>query len=178
MRRYIIFLLFLPHLCYSQHWIDSVTVDHFSVQKEGSWVHMSGGGSYPETWKPGPHSMTYRTICYQLEVFTEKSDHHGAYIVNINGVDIDTINVKKATPEKDLRTWVAIWPTQENRTINLRPYGGTFVIDKIVRWVSGNPDYIPPGTEPCDSIYIPKIDTVFLTPKYYFLPDTLEIITQ
>jgi hypothetical protein len=174
MRFIFIVLLFITNIAYSQHWMDSVKLKSFHVMKTGEWIHMDKppwNGSYNK----GNASASYSTICYQLEVFTEKANHHGSYIVSINGIDQDTISCYKETFEPNMRTWAKIYTTQRNRTIKIRSLNTKpIVINSIRRWVSGNPDYVPPQTDcKSDTIYITKRDTIFLTPNYYFLPDSI-----
>ena len=163
-------------------WSDTILNDDNLMVYYGEWTHMNNPqsdgsiqtGSYPN------NDESY-VFCgddiagvwmFGFDIYTELSDGHEAYIVEVDGIDIDTVNVKDSRNSANHLTYSVRFEQRENYQrknykIRLRRYGGYFVLNKIVRWG----DHIPGGTIPpidppidCipDTVYSVKIDTIYL----------------
>ena len=194
MKKIIFLLLFLSTFSSAQIWTDTIpdwdhdNIANIKIQYSRDWVHMDHGGSYP---KNNDAMAVYQFWGQGIDVYTELMHHHEAYIVNIDGVDIDTVNVKDDRNLVDKLTFSARDLSYDNHILELRRYQGYFVINKLIKFVDCNP-YPPAGEEgppkpelpippdlPCipDTVFVPKpypvYDTIYLHPKYFFLPDSI-----
>ena len=187
MKKILFIILLISSNLSAQIWTDTIpdwdhtNIANIKIQYSGDWAHMKAKpGSYPRS---NDATALYKGWMQRIDIYTEIAPHHTFYIINRNGVDIDTIyvsgpyqkSVKTASLQLPYRGEWFRW----NHNIELR--GGLFVLDYLVKFVDSNPnppvDPIPPVDCIPDTVYVPKpypvYDTVYLQPKYYFLPDSL-----
>ena len=187
MKKIVFLILIISQLAQAQIWTDTIpdcdhnNIANIKIQYSGDWVHMSHGGSYPEN---DDARAVYQFWGQGIDIYTELMHHHEAYIVNIDGVDIDTVNVKDDRNLVDELTFSDRDLSYDNHILELRRYQGYFVINKLVKFVDCSPwppkpeSPIPPDL-PCipDTVFVPVpypiYDTIYLQPTYYFLPDSI-----
>ena len=158
-------------------WTDTIPDwDHHNksnikIEYKGEWMHMTKKpGSYPMSSQA---TATYRFWGHRIDIYTELMQHHSYYIVNLDGVDIDTVHVRDSRNLVDRLTWSMDTLSYDNHVLMLRSnkHGG-FVLNKLVKWVDSNPR--PPDPEDPPEPPGPCIpDTVYLQPKYYLVTDSI-----
>jgi hypothetical protein len=175
---------------------DTMKIDNEEFDKisyTGNFAHSSdnnfgppqpgaGGCSCSYSLTPGDSIVFMFTNANHFEWRGELARHHGIADVYWNDIylgPIDTYNDQDLTFTrnfvKDNLDVNEVYKFKIVITGNKNPAStGAYVVNHgFIIWKDAIID--PPDPDPCtpDTIYI--IDTVFLTPKYYFLPDTLEL---
>ncbi len=143
-------MVLLAVQAFSQVWTDTIpdwdhtNIANIKIQYSGDWVHMNNKnadgsiqtGSYP---KNNDARAVYKFWGFGIDIYTELMHHHEAYIVNIDGVDIDTVNVKDDRNLVDQLTFSVRNLGYSNHILELRRYQGYFVLNSLVKWVDSSP---------------------------------------
>ena len=119
-------------------------------QDSAQWAHMKNirpdgtiqYGSFP---KINTITASYSFWGFGIEIFTEYATHHTGYIVNLDGIDVDTV-ITKGPNRFDVKTWYCHKLPYGNHTLQIRSAGtggGNFVLDKLVTLVDSAPNGMP-----------------------------------
>lgn len=137
------------------------------IQYHGAWVHMNQTrddgtlqrGSYPTQF--GISELGYAFWAQSIEIWTEITPSHAYYIINLDGVDIDTVSTRGPFQATALTYKIDSLSYSENsgynHMIRLRGPAYGFVFQKFVTDTNHNP--YPPGTT------IPPIPPDTITPQ-------------
>lgn len=129
----------------AQIWTDTILgwdndYSKTKVEYYGDWIHMNNGGSYPND---DESTAVYRFWGFGIDIYTERMHHHSAYIVNIDGIDLDTVNVKDDRDQINIRTYFNHKLKYGNHILTLRRLNGYFVLNQLVKYVDSDPNMHP-----------------------------------
>ncbi len=139
---------FTASTCTSQIWIDTVYTQTDNVMSRqlqfyGEWRHMTNKvGSYP--LEKGAYAY-YKGWFFGVSIFTEREKRHADYIVNVDGVDVDTVRVQKDVFDAERITWFNHHMSYGNHELRLRSLrtDSVFVIKRLLVLVDSAPYQIP-----------------------------------
>jgi len=143
-----ILLLLLPFNIFAQTWTDTIPDwDHIEkanikIQYSGDWTHMTEKiGSYPDS---DSSIALYRFWGQGIDIYTEVARHHSYYIVKLDGVDLDTINVsgpnQKTVMTFSIDSLSYNKLTGYNHDLEIRSNKACgFVLDYFIKHVDSNP---------------------------------------
>ena len=146
----------LSSTAHAQIFLDTVHFDDFNLQHDAGWQLDSNKGLISDNNGIG-QQIQYNFWGFAVDVWTFEDAHHGAYIVELDGV-VDTVSVKKAT-RKLKRTWYKHWLYYGNHVLKIRPLGsGTFIFNKIVTYIDSSPS--PPPYHSGEVVFKIMYDTL------------------